>query len=236
MTRPALLPRKRFDFRRACFRFISTGPQYQWSLGCGTGRFSERLASHFGVQVIGIGPSQKMLDQARRKSAAGNVVYRQAAAEALPLPDGCADLVFMSMVYHDLTDPAAVARECQRVLRRGGYVRVRNGTRESDFPHRHFFPALRALIDSDLPSRRDIQSVFAVGGFMSIVHQVVTQVTAPDWPSFIEKSALRADPFLARLSDDDFQEGMAALRTPGDAINQNDAVTEEIDWFVLHRD
>jgi len=67
------------------------------------------------------------------------------------------------------------------------------------------------------------------------VHQVMTQVTAGEWPSFIEKSALRADSFLARLSDDDFQQGMAALRTPGDAINQNDAVTEEIDWFVFLR-
>jgi ubiquinone/menaquinone biosynthesis C-methylase UbiE len=204
-------------------------------LGCGTGRFSELSAAHFGVQVIGIDPSQKMLDQARRKPAAGNVVYRQAAAEALSLPDGCADLVFMSMVYHHLTDPAAVARECHRVLRQGGYVCVRNGTRESDFPHRHFFPALRVLIDSDLPSRRDIQSVFAVGGFTPIVHRVVTQVTARDWPSFIEKSALRADSFLARLSDDDFQQGMAALRTPGAAIDQNDAVTEEIDWLVFLR-
>ena len=37
------------------------------------------------------------------------------------------------------------------------------------------------------------------------------------------------------LSDDYFQQGMAALRTPGDAINQNDAVTEEIDWFVFLR-
>jgi hypothetical protein len=59
--------------------------------------------------------------------------------------------------------------------------------------------------------------------------------SAADWPSFIEKSLLRADSFLARISDDDFQEGMAALRTPGDAINQNDAVTEEVDWFVFHR-
>jgi len=97
------------------------------------------------------------------------------------------------------------------------------------------FPALRALIDSDLPSRRDIQSVFAAGGFTPVVHQVVTQVTAADWPSFIEKSVLRADSFLARLSDDDFQQGMVALRTPGDATNQNAAVTEEIDWFVLQR-
>ena len=121
------------------------------------------------------------------------------------------------------------------MLRRGGYVCVRNGTRESGFPHRHFFPPLRALIASGLPSRRAIRSVFAVGGFTPIVHRVVTQVTAPDWPTFIKKSALRADSFLARLSDDYFQQGMAVLRTPGDAINQNDAVTEEIDWFVFLR-
>src|SRR5438132_4358549 len=204
-------------------------------LGCGTGRFSEILAAQFGVQVIGIDPSLKMLDQARRKATIGTVVYWQGSAEALPLRDGCADLVFMSMVYHHLADPTAVVRECHRVLRQGGYTCIRNGTRETDFPHRHFFPALRVLIDSDLPSRRDIESVFAAGGFTPVVHQVVTQVTATDWPSFIEKSALRADSFLARLSDDDFQQGMAALRSPGEGIDQDDAVTEEIDWFVFTR-
>jgi hypothetical protein len=72
-----------------------------------------------------------------------------------------------------------------------------------------------------------------VSGFTPVVHRVVTQVTAPNWPSFVEKSALRADSFLARLSNDDFQHGMAALRNPGDTINQNDAVAEEIDWFVF---
>jgi ubiquinone/menaquinone biosynthesis C-methylase UbiE len=204
-------------------------------LGCGTGRFSELLAAHFGVQVIGIDPSQTMLDQARRKPTTANVIYRKGSAEALPLPDCCADLAFMSMVYHHLSDPTAVARECHRVLRQGGYACIRNGTRESDFPHRHFFPALEVLIDSDLPARGDIESVFTTGGFALLVHQVVTQVTAPDWPTFIEKSALRADSFLARLSDDDFRQGMAALRTHGEAINQNAAVTEEIDWFVFSR-
>ena len=84
-------------------------------LGCGTGRFSGLLAAHFGIQVIGIDQSQKMLNQARRKPMIGNVVYWQGSAEALPLRDGCADLVFMSMVYHHLTDPIAVARECHRV-------------------------------------------------------------------------------------------------------------------------
>jgi hypothetical protein len=63
----------------------------------------------------------------------------------------------------------------------------------------------------------------------------VTQVTAPDWPSFLEKSAVRADSFLARLTDEDFEQGMAALRTVGDSINQTDPVTEEIDWLVFRR-
>jgi len=200
-------------------------------LGCSTGRFSELLAAHSFAPVIGIDPS---LDQARRKPAIGNVVYCQGLAEALPFSDGCADLVFMSMVYHHFCDLSVVAKECHRVLRQGGYACIRNGTRESDFSQRHFFP-LRALIESNLPSRRDIEAVFAAGGFAPIVHQVVTQVTAPNWPSFVEKSALRADSFLARLSDHDFQRGMAALRDHCDAIYQNGAVTEEIDWFVFTR-
>jgi ubiquinone/menaquinone biosynthesis C-methylase UbiE len=71
-------------------------------LDCGTRRFSELLAVHFGVQVIGIDPSLKMLHEARRKPTIGKVVYCQGSVEALPFADGRADLVFMSMVYHHL--------------------------------------------------------------------------------------------------------------------------------------
>jgi len=202
-------------------------------LGCGTGRFSELLAAHFEAQVIGIDPSRKMVDQARLKPTTGNVVYRQGAAEALPLPDACADLVFMSMVFHHFADLAAVGRECRRVLRQGGHVCIRNTTRENDFPHRHFFPALRPLIEAALPARGDIRATFAAAGFTLSAHQVVTQIVASDWSSFVEKSALRADSFLARLPDADFHQGMAGLRTHGAEIDPHNAVTEEVDWFVF---
>jgi len=36
-----------------------------------------------------------------------------------------------------------------RVLRQGRYTCIRNGTRETNFPQRHFFPALRGLRDGD---------------------------------------------------------------------------------------
>ena len=202
-------------------------------LGCGTGRFSEMLATELGARVIGLDPSEKMIDQARRKPAASPVVFGRASAHELPLPEGCVDLVFMSQIYHHLPDPAAVARECRRVLRAGGYVCIRTGTRENDVVVPNFFPAVRAMLDADFPSGDEINSNFAAAGFTPRHHEIVTEIVAPDWPSFVRKSALRADSFLARLSDTEFDLGMAALRAHGSKINPAEAITEEIDWFVF---
>jgi ubiquinone/menaquinone biosynthesis C-methylase UbiE len=173
-----------------------------------------------------------MIDQARRKPIPENVEFRRSSAEALPLQDGAVDLVFMSQVYHHLTDPSVVARECCRVSRHGGHVCIRNTTREDDFVYRHFFP-LQPLIDSDLPTRKDIESVFVAAGFSVTIHQIMTQVVASNWLSFVQNSALRGDSFLTRLSDEEFDRGMAALRAHVRETDHDHGVTEEIDWFVF---
>jgi SAM-dependent methyltransferase len=202
-------------------------------VGCGTGRFCQLLADHFGASIIGVEPSQTMLDQARRKPPSARIMLLRAPAEASPLDDGCVDLIFMSNVYHHLADPHRVARECRRMLRPGGHICLRNGTHESDFPQRLFFPALRPLIDAELPRRQDITANFVAVGLGLVGHEVVIQVVAPDWPSFVEKSATRADSFLARISDRDFDRGMAAMRARSAAADADRPVTEEIDWFVF---
>ena len=202
-------------------------------LGCGTGRFSEMLAAELDAQVIGVDPSEKMIDQARRKLATSSVVFGRASAHELPLPEGSIDLVFMSQIYHHLPDPPAVARECRRILRVSGYVCIRTGTRENDVVAPKFFPAVRAMLDADLPSSDEVKSHFATAGFRPVHHEVVTEPVAVDWPSFVRKSALRADSFLARLSGPEFDQGMAPLRAHCANINPNEAVTEEIDWFVF---
>jgi hypothetical protein len=57
--------------------------------------------------------------------------------------------------------------------------------------------------DTELPARAEITAMFESAGFARITHQVVRQTIAPDWPSLVEKSALRGDSFLAWLSDNE---------------------------------
>lgn len=121
-----------------------------------------------------------MLDQARLKRATRSVVLLRASAQALPFTGSCADVVFMSMLYHHFADPVVVAKECRRVLGDGGHVCIRNSTREADFPHRHLFAAMRPLIESELPARNDIRCIFTAAGFTPVVHEIVRQVVAPN--------------------------------------------------------
>ena len=163
-------------------------------LGCGIGRFSELLARRFGGQVIGIDPSERMVQQARRNPNPGNISYWKASAEALPLPDGCADLVFMSMGLSPSPQPGRRRAGMPPGAARWGYVCIRNGTRESDFPHRHFF-ALQPLIDTELPARAEIAATFESAGFARVTHQVVRQTIAPDWPSLSRRRRCAATRF-----------------------------------------
>jgi ubiquinone/menaquinone biosynthesis C-methylase UbiE len=59
-----------------------------------------------------------MLDVARGKLQSNRVTFQAASAQSLPLAEGSADMVFMSMVFHHLDNRADVAKECRRILGR----------------------------------------------------------------------------------------------------------------------
>lgn len=176
-------------------------------LGCGTGRFSEALAAHFEAEVIGIDPSKKMLEQARGKLRDHRVRYELGHAEAIPLADDSVDLVFMSMIFHHLDDPALAARECRRVLRDGAPAFLRTGTRERipSYPYVDFFPKSRPILNDCLPTGAYMREVFESAGFSTVASNVVVQEIAPDYPAYIEKVLAGADSVLARLTRSDFE-------------------------------
>jgi ubiquinone/menaquinone biosynthesis C-methylase UbiE len=202
-------------------------------LGCGTGRFTESLAEHFSARVIGVDPSQKMLDQARLKLRSDRVVLERASAEALPIADKSIDMIFMSMVFHHFSNPTTVAQECRRILRDEGIVVVRNTTREADFPAHHFFPTMQPLIDAELPTRSDVRSAFETVGLTTVAHEIVMQTVANNWRQYVQKAALRADSLLARLRDADYEAGMSDLRAHSAITDQDKPVVEGIDLFIF---
>jgi ubiquinone/menaquinone biosynthesis C-methylase UbiE len=206
-------------------------------LGCGTGRFSAALAEHFAANVVGVEPSEKMLKQARKKPCGGRVTFRRGRGEALPLGDGSADMVFMSMVFHHLEDPVCVARECRRVLRDGGAVCLRNSTVDQipSFRYLSFFPGALSLAEDHLVSCNEIEAVFSAAGFKTDVHEIALQQIAPTWPACAKKMFHRADSILARLPFAAFQTGMAALRAHGEQAAPDEPVTENTDLFVFRR-
>ena len=203
-------------------------------LGCGTGRFSESLAAHFDAEVIGIDPSQKMLDQARTKLRDRRVRYQLGRGEAIPLANDSVDLIFMSMTFHHFEDPMLVARECRRVLRDGAAAVLRTGTRERihSYPYVEFFPASLPIMEDCLPDVAFVRAVFESAGFSTFNSDVVIQKVAPDWTAYAEKVAAGADSVLAQLSPNDFQAGMDALRDHAARVRDT-AVIEPIDVFVF---
>jgi ubiquinone/menaquinone biosynthesis C-methylase UbiE len=203
-------------------------------IGCGTGRYSTALAAHFHARVIGVDPSEKMLAEARKKATEG-VRYERASAESLPLRDAAIDMVFMSMVFHHLDDPDQAVRECRRVLRRGGTVCMRAGTidRIGTYPYVPFFPSSGAILNNDLQSQTDIETIFASAGFQLACHKLIRSEVAASWGAYANKLAFRADSILAQLSDQEFEAGLAALRGYAATAPLDDPVIELIDFFVF---
>jgi len=203
-------------------------------LGCGTGRFSEALAIRFDAEVVGIDPSKKMLEQAQGKQRDRRVQYEPGRGEAIPLPDNSVDLIFMSMIFHHFDNPTLAARECRRVLRDGGTVFLRAGTREriSLYPYVEFFPESRSILETCLATGASMREVFESAGLSVVTVDLVTQEIAPNYEAYAEKLAAGADSVLARLSQSEFEAGMSALRLHA-ARMDSQAVFEPIDVFVF---
>ena len=206
-------------------------------LGCGTGRYSGPLSVHFEADVIGIDPSEKMLEEARKKSSRRSVIFEKASGEKLPVEERSIDMVFMSMVFHHLSDPEHTAHECHRILRDGGYVCIRNATIDAieTYPYLGFFRGIRPLIEEQLVSRSQIERIFEDAGFDSVAQKVITHQISSDWRSFADKIATRVDSFIARLPDDDFHTGMTALRAHAEDADPGEPVTVDVDFFVFQR-
>lgn len=98
-------------------------------VGSGAGIDSLIAAKMVGPagRVVGVDMTPAMLDKARRAAGeAGlkNVEFREGYGEALPVPDGWADVVISNGVLNLMPDKAAALCEMARVLKPNGRLQI----------------------------------------------------------------------------------------------------------------
>ena len=97
-------------------------------LGAGIGFFALPFARHLPqgtVYACDVNPEMlRYLAEAVRQAGAANVTPVQTEEVRVPLPDGCAELVLMVNLHHELDYRAATLAECRRLLRPGGRIAI----------------------------------------------------------------------------------------------------------------
>ncbi|MEX2393606.1 MAG: class I SAM-dependent methyltransferase [Actinomycetota bacterium] len=199
-------------------------------LGSGTGRFSAALADALDADVLGVEPSAGMRGRAAAKPHP-KVTVLAGGAEDIPLTDASVDGVWLSNVIHHFDDFPKAAREIRRVLEANGTVYLRGAIGGKPVPSLYrFFPATQAVIDT-FPSMPQIVATFQDAGFGSFYSELISYELAPNLSSMLERVRLRADTTLEKISDEDFERGLAQME---EATNtETGPVVDHLDVVVM---
>ena len=98
-------------------------------IGCGAGMDSFLAAKFAGEsgRVVGVDMTPDMLGKARAAAEAaniGNIEFKEALAEELPVPDGWADVVISNGVVNLCPDKPRVFAELLRILKPAGRLQI----------------------------------------------------------------------------------------------------------------
>jgi ubiquinone/menaquinone biosynthesis C-methylase UbiE len=115
-------------------------------VGVGTGKNFPYYP--YGVKVVGIDLSPRMLARARRKALKldRSVDLREMDVQSLEFPDHCFDTVFATFVFCSVPDPMDGLRELRRVCKPNGRLLLLEHMRPENFVLGLTFDALNPMV------------------------------------------------------------------------------------------
>lgn len=88
-------------------------------IGCGTGNYTSAL-NKMGLNLIGIDPSDEMLNKAKEKNSF--IIWKKGSAEKIALDSESIDGVLVSLTIHHGKNLDKGFEEISRVLKKGGRI------------------------------------------------------------------------------------------------------------------
>jgi ubiquinone/menaquinone biosynthesis C-methylase UbiE len=162
-------------------------------LAAGTGKLTRDLVPRF-ARVIAVEPLDEMRAGLERSVPRSEAVA--GTAEAMPLPDGVANAVFIAQAFHWFANHAALA-EIARVLRPGGGLALLFNTSPWERREGEWFSALNDLLESraDLATAHRHMSGWWLAAFDDDPH-----FGPPARAEFTHTQRLPRDDFVASLA------------------------------------
>ncbi|WP_375000999.1 methyltransferase domain-containing protein [Aeromicrobium sp. CTD01-1L150] len=181
-------------------------------VGCGTGAPARRLATSYGVEVVGITTSPVGVDTARtltERAGVRGVTFEQRDGTDNQLPDESFDLVWVMESSHLMRRRLELVSECARVLRPGGRLVLCDLLRWRDIPfaevraRRDDFGMLREWFgDAHFESLSWYAEAAEENGFAVDVREDLTDLTLPTFDRWRANAVTHHDEVGELLGED----------------------------------
>lgn len=137
-------------------------------LGCGTGNYTIELFKK-GIRIIGIDPSDTMIQNARSKN--DQIDWIAGTAEKTRLNDGSIDGIVCCLTIHHWTDLNIAFRETKRILKINGRIVIFTSTPEqmAGYWLNYYFPKMVSDSRQKMPTYEIIRKGLETSGFDNIV-------------------------------------------------------------------
>jgi SAM-dependent methyltransferase len=185
-------------------------------VGCGTGGFSAAIASASAARVVGLDQSGDFIEFARshHQIQRGWAGWVNGDAEEMPFGDDSFDRVVLSLVLHQLREPARAVREAARVTRTGGSVLVRTIAPEDAggrVPAR-FFPSMAAADQARMPPVALIEGWLSGTGLRTGLPRRVLRNARLTLAEQVSHAQIEVRSRYAGIGDGELLEGLRRMR------------------------
>ncbi len=216
-------------------------------IGCGTGNYTIALASS-GGRFIGVDPSEKMLEKARRKNK--EIDWRRGVAESVPVADASIDGVMGTLTTHHWKDLEQGFKELYRVMKSGARLVIFTATPDQmdGYWLKHYFPKMLADSKVFMPTLEKTLEAAEIAGFTLaytepyFIHSELEDLflySGKHNPELYFEEAVRngISSFSALANAEEVQTGLAKLRKDIDDSQieavMGEYVNEDGDYLYL---